>query len=58
MKPIETNKDYQEYVNEGGTLTLSDYRLNNTSILIKGVYDKIKSIHVNVAVIKNPVKIG
>lgn len=36
--------NYNEYLNNGGTLTLSDYRLNNTSTLIKKVYEKIKSI--------------
>lgn len=36
--------NYTLYINEGGTLTLSDYRLNNTSTLIKKVYQKIKSI--------------
>lgn len=36
--------NYTLYINEGGTLTLSDYRLNNTSTLIKKVYEKIKSI--------------
>ena len=40
--------NYTEYVNSGGTLTLSDYRLNNISLLLKGVYDKIKSIKPNV----------
>jgi len=40
--------NYTEYVNSGGTLTLSDYRLNNISVLIKGVYDKIKSIDPNI----------
>ena len=37
-------ENYQEYLDAGGTLSLSDYRLNNVSLLIKGVYDKIKSI--------------
>jgi len=37
--------NYTEYINNGGTLTLSDYRLNNTSTLIKRVYEKIKSIN-------------
>ena len=37
-------ENYQEYLDNGGTLSLSDYRLNNVSLLIKGVYDKIKSI--------------
>jgi len=37
-------ENYEEYVSLGGTLTLSDYRLNNVSILVKDVYDKIKSI--------------
>ena len=37
-------ENYQEYLNNGGVLNLSDYRLNNTSVLIKRVYDKIKSI--------------
>lgn len=41
-------EDYAKYVDEGGLNTLSDYRLNNTSLLIKGVYDKIKSIKPNV----------
>ena len=40
--------NYTEYVNSGGTLTLSDYRLNNVSLLIKGVYDKIKSLKPNI----------
>ncbi len=37
-------ENYQEYINNGGTLTLSDYRLNNTSMLIKDVYQSIKNI--------------
>ncbi len=37
-------ENYQEYLNNGGTLNLSDFRLNNTSTLIKRVYAKIKSI--------------
>lgn len=41
-------ENYAKYVDEGGTLTLSDYRLNNVSLLIKEVYDKIKSIKSNV----------
>lgn len=41
-------EDYQKYINDGGTLSLSDYRLNNVSLLIKGVYEKIKSIKPNV----------
>jgi len=40
--------EYEQYLNEGGTLSLSDYRLNNTSILIKEVYDAIKNINPNV----------
>ncbi len=36
--------NYQEYINNGGTLTLSDYRLNNVSMLVKEVYQTIKSI--------------
>lgn len=41
-------ENYQEYLNNGGTLSLSDFRLNNTSTLIKRVYSKIKSINENV----------
>ena len=41
-------KNYEKYVNEGGNLSLSDYRLNNTSVLIKEVYSAIKSINSNV----------
>lgn len=40
--------NYTFYVDNGGTLTLSDYRLNNTSILVKKVYEKIKSINKDV----------
>jgi len=40
--------NYKEYVDNGGNLTLSDYRLNNISLLIKGVYDSIKKINPNV----------
>ncbi|MBQ7136691.1 MAG: family 10 glycosylhydrolase [Bacilli bacterium] len=40
--------NYKEYVDSGGTLTLSDYRLNNISLLIKGVYNSIKKIKPNV----------
>jgi len=36
--------NYEDYVKNGGLLTISDYRLNNTSTLIKKVYEKIKSI--------------
>ena len=34
--------NYQDYINNGGTLTLSDYRLNNVTLLLKEVYDAIK----------------
>ena len=34
-------ENYQEYLDAGGTLSLSDYRLNNVSLLIRGGYDKI-----------------
>ena len=40
--------NYDEYINNGGILTLSDYRLNNISLLIKEAYDKIKSINSDV----------
>lgn len=40
--------NYQVYINNGGLLNLSDFRLNNTSNLIKKVYSKIKSINKNV----------
>lgn len=42
-------ENYQEYLTSGGTLSLSDYRLNNTKEMIKQVYDKIKSIKPNVS---------
>lgn len=42
-------ENYQEYLTGGGTLSLSDYRLNNTKEMIKQVYDKIKSIKPNVS---------
>ena len=35
-------ENYEEYQKKGGTLSLSDYRLNNTSTMIKKVYDTIK----------------
>ena len=38
-------KEYEEYKNNGGELSLSDYRLNNVSILIKEVYSAIKEIN-------------
>lgn len=41
-------ENYQEYINAGGTLTLSDYRLNNTTNMIKEVYTAIKSINKNI----------
>lgn len=41
-------ENYQEYINAGGTLTLSDYRLNNTTNMIKEVYTTIKSINKNI----------
>ncbi len=41
-------EDYQKYINSGGTLTLSDYRLNNVLTLIKEVYQNIKSIKPNI----------
>lgn len=41
-------ENYQEYLNNGGTLSLSDFRLNNTSALIKRVYSTIKSINNNI----------
>ena len=41
-------ENYQEYIKAGGTLTLSDYRLNNTTNMIKEVYTTIKSINKNI----------
>lgn len=38
-------ENYQEYINSGGTLSLSDYRLNNTSNMIKQVYNAIKEVN-------------
>lgn len=41
-------ENYEEYISNGGTLSLSDYRLNNVSTLLKKSYQKIKSIKPNV----------
>lgn len=35
--------NYKDYVNKGGELSLSEYRLNNISNLLKGVYELVKS---------------
>lgn len=40
--------NYNEYIENGGTLSLEEYRLNNTTTLIKKIYDTIKSINKNV----------
>jgi len=42
------NEEYDEYKNSGGELSLSEYRLNNVSVLIKEVYSAIKKIKPNV----------
>ncbi len=37
-------KSYDEYIKNGGTMSLNEYRLNNISILIKDTYSSIKNI--------------
>ena len=41
-------ENYQEYIDNGGILSLSDYRLNNTSNMIKKVYETIKKVNKNI----------
>ena len=41
-------ENYQIYLAAGGTLSIDEYRLENTTSLIKDVYDIIKSINENV----------
>ena len=41
-------ENYQEYIDNGGMLSLSDYRLNNTSNMIKKVYETIKKVNKNI----------
>lgn len=41
-------KSYDEYLDSGGNMSLTDYRLNNVKLLIEDVYSAIKKINKNV----------
>ena len=41
-------KNYEDYIVEGGKLTLEEYRINNVNTLIKKTYDTIKQIDKNI----------